>query len=165
MRFNLAFFLGFGILPIFCAHASAQTVLSAESLAGLTTAQLESLYRQSPASAIPSGTIRGTALLRPGESGALRRSRLARLAWQGKVFRDDATVVNRFFGVKAVQARVCVGPSRLDGAPSLVLDYRQTSFLYRRYRDEIRQVAPGLWLGLMYEDGNPQPVMMFALQQ
>ena len=43
------------------------------------------------------------------------------------------------------------GPSWLDGAPSMILDYRGTSRIYGNYRDEIREVAPGLYLGLMYD--------------
>ncbi len=164
MRPTLAILLVLAFMPTFPGETQAQVPVSADSLLCLTPGQLETLYRQSPATAIPCGPIRGTALLRPGEPGAVRRARLARFAWQGKVFRDDATVINRFFGLKAIQARVFLGPSQLDGAPSLILDYHDTSRLYARNRDEIRQVAPGLWLGLMYEDGNPQPVLMFALE-
>ncbi|HEU5116149.1 MAG TPA: hypothetical protein VFT74_05675 [Isosphaeraceae bacterium] len=164
MRLNLATLLIPIVMSIFSGETQAQVPVSADSLLCLTSGQLEALYRQSIATAIPSGPIRGTALLRPGQPGAARRARLARFAWQGKVFRDDATVVNRFFGLRAIEARVCLGPSQLDGGPSLILDYHDTSHLYARNRDEIRQVAPGLWLGLMYEDGNPQPVLMFALE-
>ena len=164
MRLFFAILLGTATLSALSSHAQAQALLSAESLLALTPAQLESLYRQSPPTPIPSGPIRGTALLRPGEPGASRRARFARFAWQGKVFRNDSTAINRFFGLHAIKARVYSGPSRLDGAPSLILDYHHTSHLYARNRDEIRQVAPCLWLGLMYEDGNPQPVLMFALE-
>lgn len=164
MRPIAAILLGLGTLSALSSPTQAQTLLSAESLLALTPAQLESLYRQSPATMIPSGPIRGTALLRPGSPGASRRARLAHFAWQGKVFLDNQTVVNRFFGLRVIKARVSPGPSLLDGAPSLILDYHHTSHLYRHYRDEIRQLAPSLWLGLMYEDGNPQPIMMFALE-
>src|SRR4051794_34552007 len=78
-------------------------------------------------------------------------SRAARVVWQGKVFSDDgASAVNRFFGAKVIRGNVYQGKSWLDGRPSLVLDYQGTSLLYGRYRDEIRQVAPGLYLGVMY---------------
>ncbi len=33
----------------------------------------------------------------------------------------------------------------------MILDYEGTSRIYGNYRDEIRQVAPGLYLGLMYD--------------
>ena len=34
----------------------------------------------------------------------------------------------------------------------------------RRYRDEIRLVAPGLYLGLMYDRSGPALTMYFALE-
>src|SRR2546421_327244 len=53
-----------------------------------------------------------------------------------------------------------------DGRPALILDYADTSLVYKKYRDEIREVAPGLYLGLMYKRRCPQPKfkMYFALQ-
>jgi hypothetical protein len=58
------------------------------------------------------------------------------------------------------------GPSWLDGRPSLVLDYSQTSRIYAHNRDEIRQVGPGLFLGLMYDRTTAPPglQMYFALE-
>jgi hypothetical protein len=90
-----------------------------------------------------------------------------RLVWQGKVFDPaGATAVNRFFGLPMIRAQVSQDQSWLDGAPALVLDYSQTSRIYAQNRDEIRQVAPGLFLGLMYARTSPQPTfrMYFALE-
>ena len=87
--------------------------------------------------------------------------------WQGKVFEPGQTsAVNRFFGMRLVRAQVYQGPSWLDGQPSLILDYSQTSRVYADNRDEIRQVAPGLFLGLMYDRTTSPPglVMYFALE-
>jgi hypothetical protein len=78
----------------------------------------------------------------------------------------EASAVNRFFGLPLVRARVFQDQSWLDGAPALALDYSQTSRVYAQYRDEIRQVAPGLLLGLMYARTAPQPTlrMYFVLE-
>ncbi len=87
--------------------------------------------------------------------------------WQGKVIEPGQTsAVNRFFGVRVVRGQMYQGPSWLDGQPSLVLDYSQTSLVYANNRDEIRQVAPGLFLGLMYDRTTAPPglVMYFALE-
>ena len=90
-----------------------------------------------------------------------------RLVWQGKVF-DPAgsSAVNRFVGLPLIRAQVYQDQSWLDGAPALVLDYSRTSRVYAQNRDEIRQVAPGLFLGLMYARTLPQPSlrMYFALE-
>jgi hypothetical protein len=87
--------------------------------------------------------------------------------WQGKVFGPcpDAAV-NRFFGARMIHARVGYGPSWRDGQPALILDYQDTSWVYARNRDEIRQVAPGVYLGLMYARAEPAPrfKMYFVLE-
>ena len=99
----------------------------------------------------PRGRVHGIPIVSPGSPMGPTMSRAARVVWQGKVFRDDGrTAVNRFFGVRAIQGNLSYGPSWLDGRPSLILDYQGTSHIYGRYRDEIRRVAPGLYLGAMY---------------
>ena len=59
--------------------------------------------------------------------------------------------------MRMVRGQLYEGPSWLDGRPSLVLDYSQTSRIYADNRDEIRQVAPGLFLGLMYNRTTSPP--------
>jgi hypothetical protein len=129
--------------------------------------QLDQLYQRSPAAPVPCGKVQGRALMRPGSPLAVGRSRASRLLWQGKVFHpEDSTAINRFFGIRVIQGRLYSAPSWMDGRPSLILDYQGTSVVYGKYRDEIRQVAPGLYLGLMYDRTTPQPTfkMYFALQ-
>ena len=78
----------------------------------------------------------------------------------GKIFRDDGTMINRLFGAaKAIPADVYVGESLIDGQPSLILDYSHSK-LWPDVRDEIREVAPGLYLGVMYK-GNPATQKMY----
>lgn len=146
--------------------ATAQEFLTADQLTRMTTEQLLDLYRTAPAAAIPPGKLAGRALVRPGGRFSPALSRAAGLVWQGKVFGEDATVVNRFFGVRVIRARVYHGESWLDGGPTLVLDHRETSRIYARFRDEIREIAPGLYLGLMYDRKSPQPQLttLFALE-
>jgi hypothetical protein len=141
---------------------------SIDDLLRMSPAQLEALYRQGTAAAIPPGRVRGTALLAPGTRRTRLLARGTRLVWQGKVFGPDrATAVNRFFGLRMIRAQVFQGPSWLDGAPALVLDYSRTSRVYAGNRDEIRQVAPGLFLGLMYDRTTAPPdlTLYFALQE
>ena len=60
-----------------------------------------------------------------------------------------------FFAVSVVLLGGCfpfdtsVGPSAIDGAPCIVLDYDKPNnpFFIRAIRDELREVAPGLFLG------------------
>jgi hypothetical protein len=146
--------------------ANAPGVVTLEQLQRMNPAELEAVYQRGIAAVIPAGPIRGTPLLAPGTRRSRVLSRGARLIWQGKVIEpDQASAVNRFFGMRVVRAQLYQGPSWLDGQPSLILDYSQTSRIYADNRDEIRQVAPGLYLGLMY-DRTIYParlVMYFAL--
>jgi hypothetical protein len=150
------------------AWAQAQTsALSAQRLVQMSGPELDALYRQGISVGMPPGRVRGTALLAPGTRRNAALARGTRLVWQGKVFEPaEALAVNRFFGLPMIRAQVFQDQSWLDGAPALVLDYSQTSRVYAQYRDEIRQVAPGLFLGLMYARTTPQPTlrMYFALE-
>ncbi|WP_435015925.1 hypothetical protein TA3x_003482 [Tundrisphaera sp. TA3] len=138
------------------APASVQTL---DDLAALSTPQLDQLYRQSGPGPVPTGKVKGRALYPDARFGAVR-SKAARAVWQGKVFRpEDSTAINRFFGMKVIAGNVYAGQSWLDGNPAMILDYEGTSRLYGNYRDEIRQVAPGLYLGLMYARTSPNPTL------
>jgi hypothetical protein len=91
------------------------------------------------------------------------RSRLGRalsafiraLVWRGKEFTAGGSLRNIMtpFGVRTIRASVYEAPSRLDGRPSIVLDYSSTSRVASWVRDEIRQIAPGLYLGIVYVRG------------
>ena len=169
-RFGCALALAIWCGPLLVREAHGQTPSTATSLDPLlrmSPAELELLYRQGTVVAIPEGPIRGTAILSPGTRRTRPLSRGARLFWQGKVFEPGgATAVNRFFGLRMVRAQVVQGPSWLDGGPALVLDYSRTSRIYADNRDEIRQVAPGLFLGLMYDRTTAPPglKLYFALE-
>ncbi len=138
------------------------TVRVIDDLADLSAPQLEGLYRQGAAAAMPTGKVRGLALY-PDARFPRAKSNAAKLAWQGKVFDPESgTAVNRFFGVRAIRGTVYSGQSWLDGGPALILDYQNTSRIYGSYRDEIRQVAPGVYLGLMYDrTTNPPAFKMY----
>lgn len=140
--------------------------LTLNQLVRMSRPELDALYQQGTPAPIFDGRVRGRALYPDGPL-AVPRSRAARLVWQGKIFQgSQGMAVNKFFGVRAVKARVYQAESWRDGNPALILDYSETSLIYRPYRDEIREVAPGLYLGLMYARTQPQPKlkMYFALE-
>jgi hypothetical protein len=147
--------------------AAGGSGITLDGLLRMRPAEIEAIYRQGTAVAIAPGRVRGTALLATGTPRARALSRGARLIWQGKVIEpDQATAVNRFFGMRMIRGQLAEGPSWLDGSPALILDYSRTSRIYARNRDEIRQVAPGLFLGLMYDrtSAPPRLSMYFALE-
>jgi hypothetical protein len=141
--------------------------MTIDDLVRMSGPQLDALYAAGTVPPIPSGRVRGRAIYYPGTRWAVPISRGAQVVWQGKVFDpENARAVNRFFGLRSVPGRLYQGPSWRDGAPALILDYAETSRIYRDNRDEIRQIGPGLYLGLMY-GRTPQPTlkMYFALEE
>jgi len=97
----------------------------------MSQTQLDDLFTQAPASEIPSGQARGTAIIAPGTTGVLRNKILP-------------------FGLNAIIAKVYKGPSWLDNKECIVLDYSETSLLAHWVRDEIREIAPRIYLGKVY---------------
>jgi len=146
--------------------AQGPAPLTLDRLVRMDAGSLDAIYRGGEPGPIPDGRVRGRVLY-PDKAFAAGRSGAARLVWQGKVFDAGSGMAsNKFFGMKAVKARVGCGPSWRDGAPAIILDYQGTSAVYADVRDEIRRVAPGLYLGLMYGRSTPCPdfKMYFALQ-
>jgi hypothetical protein len=129
--------------------------------------ELAALYQSGSAATLPDGRLRGTAIVRPGTTAGPATSRVARFVWQGKIIDNTCgTGVNKFFGVRAVRAQVAAGESWMDSKPATILDYRGSSRVYAHMRDEVRQVAPDLYLGLMYKQTccGPKLQMYFLLE-
>lgn len=165
---------GFAFLAILAGVLVAVPVAAADDgppprremrdLVRMPRAELEALYLASPPPAAPpTGFTPGRAIKNPGSRLTAANARVTRLAWQGKEFRDDGTMVNRVFGLgRAIPAAVYRGESLLDGQPSLILDY-SNSKLWPDVRDEVREVEPGLYLGVMYRGKPMQQKMFFTL--
>jgi hypothetical protein len=116
---------------------------AAADLLRMKGAALEELFSQRRVAEIPDGVGRGTVLLTPGTF----------IAGRGKIVdASNGTLLNIVspFGVKAIKANVYKDPSWFDGAECIVLDYSKTSFVARRIRDEIREVSPGVFLGIVF---------------
>ncbi|GAC1467784.1 MAG: hypothetical protein NVSMB9_09780 [Isosphaeraceae bacterium] len=145
----------------------AAATWTGDLLQKLSPSQLDQLYRSAGPGILPAGKVRGVPIVLPGKPLGPSLSRATRVVWQGKVIRDDGlTAVNRFFGVRVIEGNLCLGSSWVDGRPSLILDYQETSLVYRRYRDEIRQISPGLYLGVMHArtSNGPAFTRYFALE-
>jgi hypothetical protein len=134
----------------------------------MSTPELELLYRNAGAGDIPTGYLPGKVLYCPDERFAGAKSRLSALVWHGKIFDPcTGTLINQWCGLQAVRARVYPGSSCLDGRPAIVMDYRGVScVVWASVRDEMREVAPGLYLGVMFRcrGACAQFKMFFALE-
>lgn len=115
---------------------------------------LEEMFMAAKAGDIPVGRTDGRAHLVPGTLENESLSRLIYLfAWRGKTFDLDGTMLsNRVtaLDLSAIRAKVYRGPSWLDREDCVVLDYSRTSFVASAVRDELREIAPGVHLGLIW---------------
>jgi hypothetical protein len=125
-----------------------------QDLTILSQTQLDDLFVSSPIGEIPNGDANGTAIVAPGTDVAGLILLLVRtLAWQGKVvYRPQGYLFNKVgpLGFHLVKARTYVAPSWFDTLPAIVLDYSRTSLIARKVREEIREVSPGTFLGIVY---------------
>jgi hypothetical protein len=125
-----------------------------DDLTTMSQAELDDLFRRSPTGELPDGDAIGTAIVAPGtylEGPIVWFVRW--LAWRGKVFyRARGYLVNKVgpFGLHLIKARVYIAPSWFDRAPAIILDYSKTSLVAHRVRDEIREVSPGTYLGIVF---------------
>lgn len=145
---------------------TVQTIRTVDDLVKLSQAELDELYKNSAAGKIPDGDAQGTAIIFPGSMLTEVLIPFIRLfVWQGKFFyRDREFLLNKItlFGIKVIKADVYRGESWLCGGESIILDYSKTSFMAQKIRDEIREVAPGIYLGNAYWD--KMRVLNFILQ-
>ena len=129
-------------------------------------AELDALFEASGAGNIPNGEGKGTAIIAPGTTWSADIAAAVNLfAWQGKVFDAEHGFLRNHilpFGLKAIVAKVYKTPSWLDGKECIVLDYSDTSLIAQWVRDEIREIAPNLYLGKVY--WNKTRLIDFALQ-
>ena len=131
--------------------APPATAREPDDLVRASPACLDALYAVGSLAPAPAGFAAGTAIFDPGTPKAVRKARRTGLVWKGKVFTPDGIMTNRLAGgLEAVQARVFVADSWFDGQPTLAFDYCGTSKLFGNVRDEVREIEPGLYLGLTY---------------
>lgn len=118
--------------------------------------ELDALFSSVGPGPIPDGEAEGTAIVAPDTKfSPIIAKFISGFAWQGKVFDQEKGVLrNKIlpFGLSAILAKVYVDKSWLDGKDCIVLDYSDTSLVAKWIRDEIREIAPGVYLGKVYWD-------------
>jgi hypothetical protein len=158
-------------------------VRSLDDLAALRCPALAELYARAVVPTVPdlNGDLRGRMLAVRG-AGRLLFGLLGAFAawrqfpWRGKSFWSPAEAsrgdgINRVFGdvrpLRWFRFETFIGPSRADGGQAFQLDYDNSDnpFFIRAIKDEVRQVAPGLFLGQAYVMwfGKPRLALYFAL--
>ena len=151
-------------------------VTDPEQFLKMSADQLDDLFRSSAVGEIPSGEGEGTAIIAPGyEVSDLIAKFVHIFTWKGKVFDRDPSnpahgwLKNRLFllGTQGIVADVSKGVSWFDGKECIVLDYSHTSIVAQWVRDEIREVSPGVFLGIVFwgkEQAAAHRLIHFALK-
>jgi len=124
----------------------------------------EALFRQGTLGCGPLGPTRGAVLYADGKHPRLK-AHLQGVVWKGKTFHCDGTFTNSWLGgIQAVSAGVCVEPSWLDGQPCLVMQYAPDTPVFGNVRDELREIAPDVWLGHSYDAATGHQKNWFVLR-
>jgi len=141
--------------------------LGLDDLAQNTSDELDALYRGAKVSMsmhAADGALVGRMLAVRGIPGALaaplrRWAASPSFVWEGKTFQADSdtrgmghnrvSVPGVFGRQNLFPFETSFGPSAIDGKPTLILDYDLgvNPGYIRRIHDEIREVAPGIFLG------------------
>jgi hypothetical protein len=131
-----------------------QNTVTVDGLLDMNQPQLDELFRGLQPGPIPNGEAKGTAIIAPGTRFTKEiASFINHFGWQGKTFDGSHGVLsNRIlaFGLNAIIAEVYKDKSWFDGGDCIVLDYSKTSILAHWVRDEVRQIRPGFYLGIVY---------------
>jgi hypothetical protein len=158
-------------------RASAPTL---DGLLDLDARALEALYREArvPRIADVHGDLRGRMLAVLGVRGRAARAVRAfagsnAFPWRGKTFaphdEHGGSGENRVFSdrLHVFRFETFIGPSRAGDFDAVQLDYDkpQNPFVIRAIKDEIREIAPRLYLGQAYLElsGRARLVLYFGL--
>lgn len=126
--------------------------------------QIIEIFKQGTLPQSPQGYSRGTAIFYPGTKRALILKGIARMLWQGKAFLGEGIIRNRWFGFNIFKGRTYTEASWLDGKPALIIDYAGMSGPFEPFRDELREIGPGLILGRFYFKEDRKYICHFTLE-
>ena len=154
----------FAATPLMAAGDPLAQLRTRLALQRETICGWDELFRHGTATGEPCGKTKGTVLLADGPMPRLK-ARMQNLAWKGKTFPGDGTIINRWpVGIEAVTAQNSMGTSLFDGQPCLVMQYAPDAPVFPGVRDELREIAPGTWLGRNYDGSSGAFKGYFLLQ-
>lgn len=126
-------------------------LVTMHQLKRMSLCELDRLFEQSSPGATPHGYGRGQVLLMTDYHFPKLRARMTSCVWKGKHFEDCGEFINQWPGFKALRGHGELGVSWHDDKPCLVLAYPPGTPIFGNTRDELREVAPGLYLARLYE--------------
>jgi hypothetical protein len=150
-RSVFALALALGIAQPLTAGDEPAPVHRARDLRRMTPCELDRLFAHGKACAMPVGVTRGRVLYVVDAPCPRVRAALQSVPWKGKVFFPCGDFTNRWCGFRAVASHGEIGDSWFDGQPCIVLEYPPDAPVFSNARDELREVAPGLYLCMVYD--------------
>lgn len=158
--------------------------ISLDSLAEMSSAELDALYRAASQPADLKGVDgkpKGRMLAVDADDQTMVMAGIRRFAamgvfpWDGKSFSYSSGAEGR--GINRVKLLVTqmdwfpfatrIQPSAIDGKPCIYLDYEQPEnpWFIGKIHDEIREVAPGIYMGpaMWKRENGPLLILWFAL--
>ena len=136
------------------APAVRDGVLDERALQRMDNRELDLLFRSGSARDVPHGRLPGTGLLFPGTPACGPLAPLVHLVvWQGKETEPSGRSLQNLIGAlrtRTIRALLSHDRSWVDDEECVLIDYSRTSFVARMVRDEVRLVAPGLYLGVVW---------------
>ena len=136
------------------APAVRDGVLDERALQRMDNRELDLLFRSGSARDVPHGRLPGTGLLFPGTPACGPLASLVHLVvWQGKETEPSGRSQQNLIGplrTRTIRALLSHDRSWVDDEECVLIDYSRTSIVARMVRDEVRPVAPGLYLGVIW---------------
>ena len=125
------------------------------NLLNMSQAEIDELYKQGSVGEIPDGDGKGIAIIAAG--GTILANILALLSklfvWEGKFFyREQKFFLNKIppFGIRAFKGEIYKGDGWFCDGEAIILDYSKTSFIFQNIREEMREIAPNVYLAQVY---------------
>ncbi len=136
------------------ATTETATRLKPIHLLSMPQTEIDELYKQGSVGDIPNGDGQGIAIILPGTIFATILAFLSQLlVWAGKFFvKEEAFFLNNLppFGIRAFKGKIYKDKGWFDDREAIILDYSQTSFIFQNVREEMREIAPNLYLAQVY---------------
>jgi hypothetical protein len=130
----------------------AWTPTCLEDLDNLSECQLRELYTNATFCKPFIGVARGKLVYLSDRLLPGFKVRGSRSVWRGKEAHEDGYFTNRWIGNRNwIDAHWVIGPSWIDGKPTQVMEYPPGTKLFWNMHDEVREIAPGLYLGPVFE--------------
>ncbi len=124
------------------------------NLLKMSQAEIDELYKQGSVGEIPDGDSKGIAIIAAGTILTKILALLSKLFfWQGKFFyREQKFFLNKLppFGIRAFKGEIYKGDGWFCEGEAIILDYSKTSFIFKKIREEMREIAPGFYLAQVY---------------